>query len=105
MRRFAAIYFLILFSLSAIAQRGARKDFIDLYTLIQRHRPLPDFLDLYQKKYAVCDVTPVLYGMVYFDHAVAEPLPEGWQGSWRELEDAFRLWVREIGRASCRERV
>ncbi len=33
--------------LAAIAQRGSRKDFIDIHALISRHRPLGDLLALY----------------------------------------------------------
>ena len=39
--------------LSAIAQRGARKDFVDLYVLGARHKPLPALLALYRQKYAI----------------------------------------------------
>ncbi len=80
--------------LSAIAQRGSRKDFIDLYTIAQHHRPFTELLDLYRRKYAVEDVTPVLYGMAYFDSAVQEPMPARW-GDWEDLEQACLGWVRE----------
>lgn len=79
--------------LSAIAQRGSCKDFVDLYELVQKHRPFQELLELYQKKYSVKDVTPVLYGMVYFDRAGSEPLPEMWHGSWDEVKDACRAWA------------
>lgn len=82
--------------MSAIAQRGARKDFIDLYALVQRHRSIAGFLELFQKKYGIENVAPVLYGLIYFDDAENEPLPEGWQGDWDELVLSFRDWVREI---------
>jgi hypothetical protein len=81
--------------LSAIAQRGSRKDFIDLFTIVQNHRPFSTLLDLYRQKYSVKDITPILYGMVYFDNAVCEPLPEKWDGSWLEVENACRMWVKD----------
>lgn len=82
--------------LSAIAQRGAKKDFLDVYTLVQRHRPLREFLDLYREKYEVTDITAVLYGLVYFEDAQAEPDPLKWNTPWGDVMDAFRKWVKEI---------
>jgi hypothetical protein len=82
--------------LSAVAQHGSRKDFIDVYTLIRRYLPLPDLLDLYRKKYSVEDITSVLYRLVYFDDAEQEPLPKNWQGDWKEVVKSFRRWVKAI---------
>ena len=82
--------------LSAVAQRGSRKDFIDIYTLAKRHRPLSELLSLYQKKFAVEGIANVLYALVYFDNAEEEPLPQRWEGSWKELKQSFRKWVKEI---------
>ncbi len=36
--------------LAAIAQRGSRKDFIDIHEIALRHRPIEDLLRLYQQK-------------------------------------------------------
>jgi hypothetical protein len=82
--------------LSAVAQRGSKKDFIDVHALVQRYRPLPDLLSLYQKKYQIGDLASVLYGLVYFDDAESEPLPQNWQGSWPEVMQSFRKWVKAI---------
>ena len=82
--------------LSAIAQRGSRKDFIDVYTLVQRYRSLPDLLDMYRKKYDVGDIASVFYGLVYFDDAEQEPLPKNWQGNWKEVVQSFQRWVKAL---------
>lgn len=82
--------------LAAIMQRGARKDFIDLYTLIQRHKSLANLLDLFQEKYGIDNVAPVIYSLVYFDEAENEPRPQGWKGDWDALIKSFRDWVKEI---------
>jgi hypothetical protein len=83
--------------LSAIAQRGSRKDFYDFYALCLSHRPLKDFLQLYREKFGVEDISPVLYGLVYFTDAEAEtdilmirPV------SWKTVKKAFRQWVKDI---------
>jgi predicted nucleotidyltransferase component of viral defense system len=83
--------------LAAIMQRGARKDFIDLYTLIQGHKPLAVLLDLFQEKYEIDDVAPVMYSLVFFDDAENEPQPQGWNGNWDALVQSFKKWVKEIG--------
>lgn len=46
--------------LSAIAQRGARKDFCDIYALGTKQFALREMVDLYRKKFGIQDVSPVL---------------------------------------------
>ena len=83
--------------LSAIAQRGSRKDFLDIYALCTAHRPLPELLPLYQKKFNVEDISPVLYGLVYFDNAEEQRMPVMlWDVRWSRVKSALRDWVREI---------
>lgn len=83
--------------LSAITQRGARKDFIDLWTLLQHHRPLPDLLDLYRKKYSVEDIGPVLVALAYFDDAETEPMPEMLRGvEWGVVRSEVERAVRSV---------
>jgi hypothetical protein len=83
--------------LSAIAQRGSRKDFLDIYALCTAHRPLPELLPLYQKKFNVEDINPVLYGLAYFDDADEQRKPVMlWDVSWPQVKAAIRLWVRGI---------
>lgn len=83
--------------LSAIAQRGAKKDFLDLYALGLRHKPLPVLLDLYRQKYAVDDIAHLLYALVYFDDADPEPLPTLlWDLDWQTVKDTVHAWVRTV---------
>jgi hypothetical protein len=55
--------------LAAVAQRGAKKDFIDLFALLEKHRPLNELLSLYQKKFSIRDIGHVLRATTYFDDA------------------------------------
>lgn len=83
--------------LSAIAQRGSRKDFYDTYALCRSHRPLVELLDLYRQKFAIDDIGPLLYGLIYFANAEAEPEPVLIQTvRWTAVKKALRAWVREI---------
>jgi len=83
--------------LSAIAQRGSKKDFFDAYALCSAHRPLEQMLELYQQKFSVTDISPVLYGLVYFDDADEERDPLLLQEiQWSQVKQAFRDWVKAI---------
>jgi Domain of unknown function (DUF1814). len=39
--------------LSAIASRGSRKDFIDLWFIIQQYRSLNEYIQLYKKNFKI----------------------------------------------------
>lgn len=83
--------------LSAIAQRGSMKDFFDTYVLCTQHRSLEQLLELYQFKFDVADIGPVLYGLVYFDDAEEEHDPLLLSPvAWRDVKQAFRDWVKTI---------
>ena len=85
--------------LSAVAQRGSRKDFYDIHTLISRHRPLADLLQLYQQKFRVGDISPVLYGLAYFDDAEQEPEPSMLiKLPWKQVKKDLAVWLREMAR-------
>ena len=84
--------------LSAIAQRGLRKDFCDIYILGIRHRPLPELLKLYQRKFNIKDISPVLYGLSYFDDAESEPMPRMLLDvKWATIKKTVQGWVKELG--------
>ena len=82
--------------LVAIAQRGSRKDFIDMYVLIQQYKPLNELLSTYQKKYRTDNIAPVLMGLSYFDDAEHEPDPALWNVEWREVKELISSRVRGI---------
>ncbi len=85
--------------LSAIANRGARKDFCDIYMLGTKHRSLPEMLRLYQRKFKMDDIGPVLYGLSYFDDAESERMPRMLLNvQWRTIKQAIQEWVKEVGR-------
>lgn len=84
--------------LSAIAQRGARKDFCDLYALGMKHFKLQEMLDLYRQKFNIPDIGHVLYGLVYFDDAENERMPKMlWDVKWMDVKKTIQGWVKQIG--------
>jgi hypothetical protein len=83
--------------LSAVAQRGARKDFCDIYALGKKFFSLQEMLDLYQKKFNIRDVGSVLYGLVYFDDAESERMPRMlWDVNWGEIKKSILESVKNI---------
>lgn len=86
--------------LSAIAGRGARKDFIDLYALGRTGLELPRMLALYQRKFSTADIGHVLFSLTYFDDAEAEAMPELLQPfDWRTVRSTVKAWVRDYVQA------
>jgi len=61
--------------LAAVAQRGHRKDFIDLDFLLARGTRLTEMVAWYRAKYHLADVMALRTGLAYFDDAEAQPDP------------------------------
>ena len=71
---------------NAIEGRGSKKDFIDLYYLLQ-HYTLDEILDFYRQKYSGHSVFRALMSMSYFDDAEMQPMPRMFsQVSWEEIK-------------------
>ena len=84
--------------LSAVTNRGSRKDFIDLYYLITNFRSLESYLDLFQKKYQQQDIGHVIRSLVFFEDAEQEPEIElFYQVDWQKLKHDFESWVMTFG--------
>lgn len=101
--RLASLDDLCAMKLAAVAQRGSRKDFWDVYALALRHKPLARMMDLYRRKFGISDLSHVLYGLTYFDDAEREPEPEVlWDISWAEVREALLGWVRDAAHRTVR---
>jgi hypothetical protein len=85
--------------LAAVAQRGSKKDFIDIYGLGSRSCSLRQMLHWYRAKYALQDMAHVLYSLTYFDDADRERTPRlVWDVGWPVMKETIRHWVREVSR-------
>ena len=83
--------------LAAIAQRGSRKDFIDIHSIALHYKPLHDLLELYRRKYSTDDITHILIGLTYFDDAEEEPSPIMLHEiSWDEIKRQFQEWTKGL---------
>lgn len=83
--------------LSAIVSRGSKKDFIDVYALMKKHKPLQAMLQLYKKKFPEADVFPVIRGLSYFDDADKERMPRMlWSITWKEVKHGILSEVEKL---------
>lgn len=93
----AALDDLACMKLLAVAQRGSKKDFVDIYAMCLKHKSLAEMLRLYQRKYSTEDIAHLLYGLAYFDDANKERMPTMlWAVDWRTIRNAIQGWVREV---------
>lgn len=82
--------------LSAITARGAKKDFIDIYALGQKHFTIEQMLSFYQQKFDTPDLGHMLIALTYFDDADDEAMPEMlWDVEWMGVRRTIEGWVRD----------
>ncbi|NDV83807.1 nucleotidyl transferase AbiEii/AbiGii toxin family protein [Bacteroides sp. 51] len=79
--------------LAAVTGRGTKKDFVDIYFLLQRYS-LEQMLSYYLSKYADGSDFTVLKSLSYFDDAEIEPMPYmlenvSWEVIKKTIEDAL----------------
>jgi hypothetical protein len=81
--------------LSAIAGRGAARDFWDLHEILtRRNESLASALRAFQQKYSSHDAGHVVKSLVYFADADAAPLPGDLSSDhWRLVKHDFERWV------------
>lgn len=70
--RFAALEDLACMKPSAIGDRGAKKDFIDIYALGRTHFTLEQMLGFYRQKFDTPDLGHTVIALAYFDDAEEE---------------------------------
>ena len=76
--------------LAAITGRGAKKDFTDLYFLLQTFS-LAEMMTFYSQKYADGSAFMVLKSLIYFDDAEEDEIHEMLsQVSWTTIKDVIR---------------
>lgn len=92
----ASIQDIAAMKLSAVVGRGSRKDLVDVHALIQHGMTLPDMLKGYATKYAIDDISNVLYSLAYFEDADKERMPVMLsQTKWSTVKADLTRCVRE----------
>ena len=93
--RLASLPDIACMKLSAIAQRGNKKDFVDLYALGIKSFSLKQMLSFYRKKFSLKDVGHVLFALTYFDEAEKERMPVMlWETRWNTIKTTIQAWVK-----------
>jgi hypothetical protein len=95
--RIAAKQDLAAMKLSAIARRGTKKDFVDIYALGRRADSLQPLLKWYREKFATEDLVHVLVSLAYFDDAERERLPKMlWKIRWPKIKATIQRWIGSL---------
>lgn len=93
--RLASLTDIAAMKMAAIAQRGAKKDFVDVFALGKTYLPLPEMLKAYRRKYDIEEIGHVLQGLSYFKDADPQPMPRMlWKVNWREIKRTIAGWVK-----------
>jgi hypothetical protein len=83
--------------LAAVAQRGSKKDFVDLHELSQRSIHLRAMLDWYRQKYKTDEVAHLLMSLTYFDDANKQDMPTMLHAvRWPAIKKMLLEWVGTI---------
>jgi predicted nucleotidyltransferase component of viral defense system len=82
--------------LSAIANRGAKKDFFDIYFLLN-NLSLKEMLDLFSKKFPNINHFHLLKSLTYFDDADEDANPKVFSKiTWEQIKSKIQNAVNEL---------
>jgi hypothetical protein len=85
--------------LEACVARGARRDFVDIWALGTRHRPLEGLITAFQARFGITNIAHVLVALAYFDDAERQPMPKMlWDVEWKQMRSEIQLWVTDLAR-------
>jgi hypothetical protein len=90
---------IVAMKLSALAGRGSRRDFVDLYCYCQAGHALGDLFARFRQKYRGVrfDLYHVLRSLVFFDDAEGEPMPEMIQAvAWQDIKAFFQAHATRL---------
>ena len=79
---------------NAIMGRGTRKDFVDLFVLLQ-HYSLAEILDFYKQKYPEHSEYRALLSMTYFEDAEMQDMPKMFISTpWEKMKKSITQAVK-----------
>lgn len=84
--------------INAVEGRGGRKDFVDIYMLLQ-HYTLGELLDFYSMKYPNYSIFRALLSLTYFDDAETQAMPKTFiPQTWEEIKAYISDKVKEYNK-------
>ena len=79
--------------INAIEGRGTKKDFIDIYLLLQ-HYSLEEILTFYQQKYPDYSIFRALRSLTYFDDAENQIMPQIFvEDTWENMKENIQAHI------------
>lgn len=82
--------------INAIEGRGTRKDFVDIYFLLQ-HYSLKEILEFYKAKYPNYSDFRALMSLTYFEDAEVQPMPKMFDSTtWSDMQNVIISKVRQL---------
>ena len=95
--RLAGLRDIAAMKLSAVANRGRKKDFIDVARPLDVFQ-LDEMLSFYKQKFSVSEVSFPLRGLMYFDDAEEDPMPEMFDVNltWKFVKNKVISATREV---------
>lgn len=85
--------------IDAISSRGAKRDFIDLYFILQAGYELPELLNLYNRKYGALAVNymHIKKSLVFFKDAETDEMPKMLKHiPWSIIKEYFENTVKNL---------
>lgn len=84
--------------LAAITNRGTKKDFVDMYFLLQQFS-LNEMLEYYKIKYNTNSIYNVIRSLVYFADAESDPMPKMYiPAMWDEVKSFIKESIEKISK-------
>lgn len=94
--RLASVKDIAAMKIAAIVNRGTKKDFIDIFYLLELFS-LPDILSLYTGKYNDASLFMAVKSLTYYDDAETDPMPLMFRNiSWENVKRRVSDCVREM---------
>jgi hypothetical protein len=87
--------------IDAVATRGAKRDFIDLYFIGKSGYGLIELLDLYNKRYGklASNLIHIQKSLVFFNDAEPDEMPRMLEEvNWEEVKNYFKSEVKKLAR-------
>ncbi len=87
--------------IAAIASRGTKRDFVDLYFICKENVSLPCAIQLYDKKYENLATTEIhiMKSLVYFEDAESDETPKMLKDvDWEDIKRYFEKEVKKLAR-------
>ncbi len=87
---------LITMKLNAIVNRGAKKDFVDLFALMRSGWTIEESIELFKSRFGLSGAEHLIKAMTYFVDADEELTPKAfWDMDWRNVKRSIRESVQD----------